>query len=193
MNIRYQYSTMHLLLVDDHQIVREGLKRLLAPANSEWVVTEVSNGHQAVDFMRQQRVDLAIVDLSMPGMSGLDLIRRIKADHPNTAVLVLSMHAEEQYAMRAFKLGANGYVTKDSAATELVNEQGYRGASVDRISARLNLTKGAFYHHHENKLDLIAACFERSFGVLRHVLQAAEQAQGPGWQRCCATMEMLLR
>ena len=137
MNIRYQYSTMHLLLVDDHQIVREGLKRLLAPANSEWVVTEVSNGHQAVDFMRQQRVDLAIVDLSMPGMSGLDLIRRIKADHPNTAVLVLSMHAEEQYAMRAFKLGANGYVTKDSAATELVTAVHKVAAGGTYVSANL--------------------------------------------------------
>jgi len=79
------------------------------------------------------------------------------------------------------------------AATELVNEQGYRGASVDKISARLHVTKGSFYHHNDNKLDLITACFERSFGVLRHVLQAAEQAQGPGWQRCCAAMEMLLR
>jgi len=79
------------------------------------------------------------------------------------------------------------------AATELVNEQGYRGASVDKISARLHVTKGSFYHHNDNKLDLITACFERSFGVLRHVLQAAEQAPGPGWQRCCAAMEMLLR
>ncbi len=79
------------------------------------------------------------------------------------------------------------------AATELVNAQGYRGASVDKISARLHVTKGSFYHHNDNKLDLITACFERSFGVLRHVLQAAEQAPGPGWQRCCAAMEMLLR
>lgn len=116
----YPYRTMHLLLVDDHQIIREGLKRLLAPANSSWAITEVSNGHQAVDFMRQQRVDLAIVDLSMPGMSGLDLIRRIKSDYPSVRVLVLSMHAEEQYALRAFNAGASGYVTKDSASTELV-------------------------------------------------------------------------
>ena len=114
-------SPMHLLLVDDHQIVREGLKRLLASDENQWAITEVSSGHQALDCLRQRSVNLAIVDLSMPGMSGLDLIRRIKSDHPRTAVLVLSMHAEEQYAMRAFKLGANGYVTKDSAATELLS------------------------------------------------------------------------
>ena len=79
------------------------------------------------------------------------------------------------------------------AATELVNEQGYRGASVDRIAARLNLTKGAFYHHHENKLDLIAACFERSFAVQRQVLQAADQAPGSGWVRSCAAAVALVR
>ena len=79
------------------------------------------------------------------------------------------------------------------AATELVNEQGYRGASVERISARLQLTKGAFYHHHDTKLDVISACFERSFAVQRHVLRAAESAAGTGWQRSCAATRMLLR
>jgi len=79
------------------------------------------------------------------------------------------------------------------AATELVNEQGYRGASVDKISARLHVTKGSFYHHNETKLDLISACFERSFGVLRHTLRAAEAAQGTGWQRSCAAAAALVR
>ena len=79
------------------------------------------------------------------------------------------------------------------AATELVNEQGYRGASVDKISARLHLTKGSFYHHNETKLDLITACFERSFAVLRQVLGAAQEASGPGWQRSCAALQMLVR
>jgi AcrR family transcriptional regulator len=79
------------------------------------------------------------------------------------------------------------------AATELVNEQGYRGASVDKISARLNVTKGSFYHHNETKLDLITTCFERSFDVLRHTLRAAEQASGPGWPRGCAAVVTLVR
>jgi two-component system, NarL family, invasion response regulator UvrY len=113
-------SLKQLLLVDDHVIVREGLKRVLEPIADEWHVTEVSNGYQALDKLRQQDFKLAIVDVSMPGMSGLELVKRIKAEHPNTAVLVLSMHAEEHYAVRAFKAGANGYLTKDSAATELI-------------------------------------------------------------------------
>ncbi len=110
----------HLLLVDDHIIVREGVKRVLEAIAGEWHVTEVSNGHHALERLRQQNFKLAIVDLSMPGMSGLELVKRLKAEHPDTAVLVLSMHAEEQYAVRAFKAGANGYLTKDSAPTELI-------------------------------------------------------------------------
>lgn len=110
-----------LLMVDDHAIVREGLKRVLDPLANNWVITEASTGFEALDCLKRQHFDLAIVDLSMPGMGGLELIRRIKADHPTVAVLVLSMHAEEQYALRAFKAGADGYVTKDSAAADLVN------------------------------------------------------------------------
>lgn len=79
------------------------------------------------------------------------------------------------------------------AATELINEQGYHGASVDKISARINLTKGAFYHHNETKLDLVTACWERSFSVLRHTLKAAEQSRGTGWNRCCAAVSSLVR
>ncbi len=79
------------------------------------------------------------------------------------------------------------------AATELVNEQGYRGASVDKISARLNVTKGSFYHHHDNKQDLISACFERSFAVLRRALSLAEASPGNGWDRACAATRALTR
>ncbi len=117
-----------LLMVDDHTIVREGLKRILEPIAHQWAITEAGTGFQALEFLRNGRFNLAIVDLSMPGMSGLDLIRRVKSEHPAVAVLVLSMHGEEQYALRAFKAGANGYVTKDSASTELV-------AAVRRVAA----------------------------------------------------------
>lgn len=79
------------------------------------------------------------------------------------------------------------------AATVLVNEQGYRGASVDRISARLNLTKGSFYHHHDNKQDVISACFERSFAVVRQALRLAEDGAGSGWSRAGAAGRALVR
>ncbi|MGS0756035.1 response regulator [Roseateles sp. GG27B] len=112
--------TLRLLLVDDHSIVREGLRRVLEAQAKGWFIAEASSGFQALDCLRQQIFDLVIVDLSMPGMNGLDLIQRLKTGFPELRVLVLSMHAEEQYALRAFKAGANGYITKDSAAAELV-------------------------------------------------------------------------
>lgn len=79
------------------------------------------------------------------------------------------------------------------AATAMVNQQGYRGASIDRISARLNLTKGSFYHHHDTKLDLISACFERSFTVMRRALVQAEDGRGSGWTRACGVACALVR
>lgn len=111
---------LSLLLVDDHTVVREGLKRLIDPQANQWGITEAGTGFQALECLRRQSFDLAIVDLSMPGMSGLELTRRIKSEFPSVAVLVLTMHSEEQYAIRALQAGANGFVTKDTAATELV-------------------------------------------------------------------------
>ncbi len=112
---------LRLLITDDHAIVREGVKRMLEAVGEDWTVAEASSGFQALELARRQPIDLAIVDLSMPGMSGLDLIKRLKAEFATIAVLAFSMHAEEQYALRAFKAGASGYLTKDGAATELVN------------------------------------------------------------------------
>lgn len=113
-------AALRLLIVDDHTIVREGLKRILEGIGRPCAIAEASTGFQALEVMRRQPLDLAIVDLSMPGMSGLDLIRRIRGEFAAVRVLVLSMHAEEQYALRAFKAGAHGYLTKDGAAHELL-------------------------------------------------------------------------
>jgi DNA-binding NarL/FixJ family response regulator len=137
MSTRTPRSISNLLLVDDHTIVREGIKRVLEPIAADWVITEVGTGFQALECLRRQDFKLAIVDLSMPGMSGLELIKRIKSEHPTVAVLVLSMHAEEQYALRAFKAGACGYVTKDSAATELVAAVRKAAAGGAYVSASL--------------------------------------------------------
>ncbi|MFZ2650835.1 MAG: response regulator transcription factor [Burkholderiaceae bacterium] len=111
---------LRVLLVDEHTVVREGLRRVLEGCGEGWRVVEAASGFQALERLREQAMALVITDLSMPGMNGLDLIRRIRTEFPKMAILVLSMHAEEQYALRAFKSGANGYVTKDSAAAELV-------------------------------------------------------------------------
>ncbi len=109
-----------ILLVDDHAVVREGLRLILDRAGDNWSVSEAGSGFQAIEKLRHETASLVIVDLSMPGMGGLELIRRIRAEFGRLPVLVLSMHAEEQYAIRAFKAGASGYLTKDSASAELV-------------------------------------------------------------------------
>ncbi len=111
---------LRVLLVDDHAMVREGLMRILERGGGDWQVQGAANAFEALAMVREGGVDIAVVDLSMPGMSGLDLIRRLHAEHPQVRVMVLSMHAEDQYAMRAFKAGAVGYLTKDRAPAELV-------------------------------------------------------------------------
>lgn len=110
-----------LLLVDEHTVVREGLRRVLEGCGEGWTVVEAASGFQALELLREAPITVLITDLSMPGMNGLELIRRVRLEFPAMAILVLSMHAEDQYALRAFKSGANGYLTKDSAAAELVS------------------------------------------------------------------------
>ena len=110
---------LSILVVDDHAIVREGLKRILESTPSGWCVAEAGTGTEALELLRQAPFDLAVIDISMPGINGLELLRRVRWEFPRLRVLMLSMHAEEQYAMRAFKAGASGYVTKDSASREL--------------------------------------------------------------------------
>lgn len=113
-------GALRILIVDDHAIVREGLKRILSHHSEDWSVAEAGTGFEALALLRRQAMDVVVVDLSMPGMSGLELLKRLRPEWPRLRLLVLSMHAEEQYALRAFKAGAHGYVTKDSAAQELV-------------------------------------------------------------------------
>jgi DNA-binding NarL/FixJ family response regulator len=107
-------------LADDHGIVREGLKRLLAAQPDLEVVFDVASGHQLIQTLRRGPVDVVVTDLSMPGLAPMDLVRRIRAEQPHAAVLVLTMHAESQYAVRAFKAGAHGYLTKDAAGEQLI-------------------------------------------------------------------------
>lgn len=120
MSVPERTIPLRVLLVDDHTVVREGLKRLFDPLAEQFAVTEAGTGFQALECLRRQPFDLAIVDLSMPGMSGLELTRRIKIEFPALAVLVLTMHSEDQYAIRALQAGASGFVTKDTAATDLL-------------------------------------------------------------------------
>ncbi len=111
---------IRVLIADDHKIVRDGLKGILAAASGIEVAGEAANGDEALALVRGNDYDVAMLDMSMPGLSGIDLIRRLKVERPALKLLVLSMHGEAQYAARALKAGAAGYLTKDSAAEQLV-------------------------------------------------------------------------
>ena len=110
-----------VLIADDHAIFREGLKQVIATTVDMAVVDEAENGHEALSKVQTNEYDLVILDISMPGRNGLDMLTEIKRVNRRLPVLVLSMHPEEQYAARAFKAGAAGYLTKGRPASELLD------------------------------------------------------------------------
>lgn len=109
-----------ILIIDDHAIVREGLKQILVETPDLKVAGEANNGQEALERLRAGHLDLVVLDISLPGTNGLVVLQQIKNQFPEVPVLILSIHAEEQYAMRALKAGAAGYLTKETAPQELV-------------------------------------------------------------------------
>jgi DNA-binding NarL/FixJ family response regulator len=111
---------IRLVLADDHTIVREGLKQLLAAAGDFEIVGEARDGHEVMARVRGLDFEVLVLDMSMPGKSGIELIKQVRAEKPKLRVLILSMHEERQYAVRAIRAGASGYLTKESAPRQLV-------------------------------------------------------------------------
>lgn len=110
-----------VLLADDHKIVREGLRRIIEESGEMEVVAEAADGNEAIAQTLETRPDVAVVDISMPGMDGLEVVAQLKTQAPGMPVLILTMHDEEQYVVRAVETGAMGYVTKQSAPEQLVD------------------------------------------------------------------------
>ena len=109
-----------ILIVDDHPIVRMGTKHIFKKAPDITVADEATNGAEAIDKILTNSFDVIVLDISMPGRGGLDILKQIKMEKPDLPVLILSMHPEKQYAIRALKTGASGYLTKESAPNELI-------------------------------------------------------------------------
>ena len=108
------------LIADDHAVVRQGLKQILGDTPEMLVAGEATNGQEVLDKVRAETGDVVVLDISMPDRSGLDVLKQLRSERPKLPVLVLSMHSEDQYAVRVLKAGASGYLTKDSAPDELV-------------------------------------------------------------------------
>lgn len=117
-----------VLLADDHAIIRDGLKQILSDTDDLVVSGEAANGNELMHLVRERNWGVLVLDISMPGRSGLDLIRMVKDEKPTLPILILSMHHEEQYAVRAIHAGASGYLTKESDSEILV-------AAIRRVAA----------------------------------------------------------
>ncbi|MCP4137216.1 MAG: response regulator transcription factor [bacterium] len=113
-------KTIRIIIADDHVIVRAGLKQILSDYPNMAVVDDVDTGQELIEKVRHSVYDIVLLDISMPDRNGLEILKQLKIENPAVPILILSMHPEEQYATRAFKAGAAGYLTKRSAPTELV-------------------------------------------------------------------------
>ncbi len=111
---------MNVLIADDHALIREGLKKILRSEPDMSLAGEASNAQELFDQLRKTMVDIVLLDISMPGESGLDALKELKQQYPRLPVLILSVHPEERFAVRALKSGASGYITKETAVEELV-------------------------------------------------------------------------
>jgi DNA-binding NarL/FixJ family response regulator len=109
-----------ILIADDHAVVREGLKQIISETPDMRVTDEANNGQEVLNKVSEQHYDVVLLDIAMPGRSGLDVLKQLKSKKPKLPVLMLSVHPEEQYAVRTLKAGASGYLTKGSATDELI-------------------------------------------------------------------------
>ena len=143
-----------IIIADDHTIVRKGLIQILYDGIHDIKITEVSNGNDLIKEVRANKFDIAISDLSMPGKNGMEALKQLKEEFPKLPVLILSMHPEDQYALRVIKAGASGYLTKDSApdemikaVTQILNGRKYITASLaERLAENIGIDSQGALH-----------------------------------------------
>jgi DNA-binding NarL/FixJ family response regulator len=124
-NLKYSHyrevlKVLNVLIADDHAIVRAGMRQILSTTNDIILSAEASDASEMLSMIRKEKFDVILMDISMPGINGLDALKQLRYEFPTLPVLILSMYPEEQYAMRFIKAGASGYLTKGSATDELI-------------------------------------------------------------------------
>lgn len=146
---------MKILICDDHKIVREGLRQILQQLNEVSYIGEAGDGNEALSLLKKEVFDLLLLDISLPDTSGLEVLQSVKSKWPSINVLMLSMLPQEQYAIRALKLGASGYLTKDTASEELllaVKKVAMGGKYISELLAEsfaLHLGKDTYLQKHD--------------------------------------------
>ncbi len=159
---------LKVLIADDHAVVRQGLRQILSDVPELGVVAEAEDGQTVLNRVRAEPWDVLVLDLSMPDRSGLDILKDVRRERPETRVLVLSMYPEDQYAVRMLKAGAAGYVTKDAAADELVTALRKVLTGGKYISLSL-AQKLALDLSHDNDRPRYEKLSDREFQVLHHL------------------------
>lgn len=158
-----------VLIADDHSIVRQGLKQVLEQAPDISVVGEAANGQEVLDKVRDLDVDVVVLDISMPGRSGLDILADVKKQKPRVNVLILSMYSEDQFALRTLRAGASGYLTKRGAPEELVKaiRKVYTGGKYLTPSLAEQLAVHLEVHSNKPPHELLS---DREFQVMRMIV-----------------------
>ncbi len=157
-----------ILIADDHAIVREGLKQILSETSDIVAAGEASNGQEVLKKVWENNYDMVLLDISMPGRSGLDILKQLKKEKPRLHILVLSMHPEEQYAIRVLKGGASGYLTKESTPHELITA--IRTVSKGRKYVSSSLAERlACYLEIKPEEPLVEVLSDREYEVLRMI------------------------
>ncbi|MBU0711316.1 response regulator transcription factor [bacterium] len=157
---------IRVLIADDHTIVRDGLKQIFKETTDIIVAGEAANGIEVIEKIKFEKYDLVVLDISMPGRGGLDVLKYIKLHNPTLPVLVLSMYSEDQYAIRVLKAGASGYMTKESASEELISavrriSDGHKYVSLDLAE---KLADSLDTNHRKSGHEALS---DREFQVLR--------------------------
>jgi DNA-binding NarL/FixJ family response regulator len=157
-----------ILIADDHAIVRKGLKQILEEMPGKVSSDEARNGQEVLQKIWDDNYDMVLLDISMPGSSGLDILKQLKSNRPDLKILILSMHPEEQYAIRALKAGASGYLTKESTPNELVKAIRKISAGKKYVSASLAETIASHLDVMSEK-PLHEILSDREFEVMRNI------------------------
>lgn len=157
-----------ILLADDHAIFRQGIKLLLGEESDMKVIAEAKNSREVIDQIKKKKFDIILLDITMPGKSGIDIIKEIKRIDPDTHVLILTMHPEDTYAFRAYKSGASGYITKDNSVSQLVKV--IRKIMVDGEYVSLQYAKKlASGYYKDEKAPLYNKLSSREFQVFKMI------------------------
>jgi DNA-binding NarL/FixJ family response regulator len=164
----FRERPLRILIVDDHAIVRDGLRRILAADFPNAVFGEGQNAREGLEYVTKEKWDVMLLDISMPGQSGFDVLGQINTVQPEVKVLVLTMHPEDQYAVRVLKAGAAGYLTKDSASGEVVTAVLKVLGGAKYVSASLAESLASSLHAPARK-SLHETLSDREYQVLRMI------------------------